>query len=122
MAAVGKMCEPREKSQRVSGRERDAGWDLSMGMEKSEREAMPPEARRAVDMLRIWTACVEEVDMLAVGGRGNQEDWTGLCNYVWVSGEDVVVLYKCAEVGHVGHVGVEVEKTERVGSASRGVM
>ncbi|KAH4292382.1 hypothetical protein HBH64_184220 [Parastagonospora nodorum] len=36
-AAVGKMCEPREKSQRVRGRERDAGWDFSRGMEKRER-------------------------------------------------------------------------------------
>jgi len=27
MAAVGKMWEPREKSQRMEGRERDAGWD-----------------------------------------------------------------------------------------------
>ena len=55
------MCEPREKSQRVSGRDRDAGWDFSRGTEKRDSEAMPPEARRAVDMLRICRARVEAI-------------------------------------------------------------
>jgi hypothetical protein len=52
-AAVGKMWEPREKSQRVMGRARDAGWDFMMGTSNRERVAMPPEAMKAVDMLKI---------------------------------------------------------------------
>lgn len=63
------MCEPREKSQRVSGRERDAGWDFSKGTEKREREAMPPEARRALDMLKIWRARVEAIVEDLLGSR-----------------------------------------------------
>ena len=58
MAAVGKMCEPREKSQRIIGRERDAGCDRIMGMSKRDNAAMPPEAINAVDMLKIWMVCV----------------------------------------------------------------
>jgi hypothetical protein len=56
----------------VSGRARDAGCDFSMGMVKREREAMPPEARKAVDMLRTWTAWVEEEeeDMVTVDAVG----------------------------------------------------
>jgi len=52
------VCEPREKSQRVCGRERDAGWDRRRGTLKREREAMPPEARRAMEMERSWAAVV----------------------------------------------------------------
>ena len=51
-AAVGKTCEPREKYQRMRGREREAGWEASMGMSKREEEAMPPEATRETGMLR----------------------------------------------------------------------
>ena len=60
-AAVGKMCEPRLKSQRIIGRERDAGWDLRNGMSKRERVAMPPDARRAVVMLMIWMGCMADM-------------------------------------------------------------
>lgn len=67
--AVGKMCEPREKSQRTVGRERDAGWAFRLGMSKREKEAMPPEARSAVVMLRIWR--VWRVDIFGVGGGGD---------------------------------------------------
>lgn len=58
---MGKMCEPRLKSQRVMGRERDAGWDLRRGSSKRERVAMPPDARRAVEILRIWIVCVADM-------------------------------------------------------------
>lgn len=47
------MCEPQLKSQRVMGRDRDAGWDWSSGMSKRVRLAMPPEAIRAVEMLKV---------------------------------------------------------------------
>jgi hypothetical protein len=53
IAAVGKMCEPREKSQRVMGKARDAGWDLMMGTSNKDSVAMPPDAMNAVDMLKI---------------------------------------------------------------------
>ena len=46
------MCDPRLKSQRVEGRDRDAGWDWREGTSKRERVAMPPEATRAMEMLR----------------------------------------------------------------------
>lgn len=61
-ALVGKRCEPRLKSQRVRGREREAGWERRRGASKRVSVAMPPEERRAVDMLVIWRACV--VDMV----------------------------------------------------------
>lgn len=64
-AAVGKICEPRLKSQRVMGRERDAGWDWRRGTSKMERVAMPPAARRAVLMLTTWRNWV--VDILGDG-------------------------------------------------------
>jgi len=64
-AAVGKMCEPREKSQRVMGSARDAGCDEMMGTSKADRVAMPPEASRAVDMLKTWRACVDDI---VIGG------------------------------------------------------
>lgn len=60
-AAVGKMCEPRLKSQRVMGRAREAGWEEIMGTSKMERVAMLPEARRAVVMERIWIAGEEDM-------------------------------------------------------------
>lgn len=53
MAAWGKMCDPRLKSQRIDGREREAGWDWSSGMSKRDRDAMPPEQRREVAMLTV---------------------------------------------------------------------
>jgi hypothetical protein len=62
-AAAGKMWLPREKSQRVMGRAREAGWDFMMGTSKSERVAMPPLARRAVLMLKSWRAWVEDMLM-----------------------------------------------------------
>jgi hypothetical protein len=63
-AAVGKMCEPRLKSQRVKGRAREAGCEEMRGTSKRERVAMPPEARKAVDMLRIWRAFVDVEDAI----------------------------------------------------------
>lgn len=52
--AVGKICEPRLKSHRVEGRDREAGWDCKMGTSKRVRVAIPPAARRAVDMEIVW--------------------------------------------------------------------
>ena len=49
--AEGKMCEPLLKSQRMEGRERDAGWDFSSGISKRDSAAMPPPARREMVML-----------------------------------------------------------------------
>lgn len=65
-AAEGKMCDPRLKSQRMEGRERDAAWDLSKGMSKSDSVAMPPEAKSAVEMLRTWRVVVV-VDIVVIG-------------------------------------------------------
>ena len=59
-AVVGKMWEPLLKSQRVDGRERDAGWDWSSGVSKRERAAMAPEVRRETEMLAVLTAVVRE--------------------------------------------------------------
>jgi hypothetical protein len=63
-AAAGKMWLPREKSQRVMGRAREAGWDFMMGTSKRERVAMPPDARRAVLMLKSCRAWVDGDAML----------------------------------------------------------
>ena len=60
---MGKTCEPREKSQRVMGRERDAGWDFNIGTSKKVRVAMPPDAMNAVAVLRICMVVV--ADMVA---------------------------------------------------------
>lgn len=54
------MCEPRLNSQRIEGRERDAGCDFSSGTSKRLRVAMPPEARREVVMLNVWIRAVVE--------------------------------------------------------------
>jgi hypothetical protein len=59
--AAGNMCEPREKSQRVIGRAREAGCEDIMGTSKSDRVAMPPEAIKAVEMLMTWMAWVEDM-------------------------------------------------------------
>ena len=67
--AGGKMCEPRLKRQRIRGSEREAGCDWRAGMSKRERLAMPPEAIRAVEMLRVWMRVVDGVvDMLDMDG------------------------------------------------------
>ena len=81
------MCEPRLKSQRVEGREREAGWDWSSGTSKRDRVAMPPEATRATEMLRTCTAAVvaegmmsEEVRVvvdIACTGTGEDFYYTG---------------------------------------------
>jgi hypothetical protein len=60
------MCEPRENSQRVIGKARDAGWDDMMGTSKRDNVAIPPEARKAVDMLKIWRACVDAMMKIAL--------------------------------------------------------
>lgn len=57
MMPVGAVCEPRLNSQRSMGSEREAGWERSRGMSKAERVAMPPDVKRAVEMVRIWMAC-----------------------------------------------------------------
>lgn len=63
------MCEPRLKSQRVEGRERDAGCDLRRGMSKRERVAIPPAARREVE-IEIVLMIVVVVEDILVGSRG----------------------------------------------------
>lgn len=65
-AASGNMCEPRLKSHRIWGRDRDAGRASNEGMEKSERAAMPPAPISDVEMLRVWRRAVG-VCMLRVG-------------------------------------------------------
>lgn len=70
------MCEPREKSQRVRGREREAGCEEMRGTSKRERVAMPPLARRAVEMLKSSRARVEDT-IVGGGERGR------FVRYVW---------------------------------------
>jgi hypothetical protein len=53
---VGAAWLPRLKSQRSRGSERDAGCERRRGMSKAERVAMPPEVKRAVEMVMIWMA------------------------------------------------------------------
>lgn len=65
---MGKMCEPRLKSHLVDGRECEAGWDCRMGTSKRVRVAMPPAARRAVDMEAVWRVAVR-VDILVLGSH-----------------------------------------------------
>jgi hypothetical protein len=61
------MCDPRLNSQRVEGRDRDAGCDWSIGTEKRDRVAMPPDAMSDVVMLNSWMSAVEDmVDYAAV--------------------------------------------------------
>jgi len=52
-AAVGKTWEPREKSQRVLGRDLEAGWEARMGMSKKASESMPPEPIRLAHAERM---------------------------------------------------------------------
>ena len=52
-AVVGKMCEPRLKSQRMEGRDRDAGWDCSSGISKSDSVAIAPLESREMVMLAV---------------------------------------------------------------------
>lgn len=49
----------------MRGREREAGCEEIMGTSKRERVAMPPDARRAVDMLKSSRARVDDM----VGGK-----------------------------------------------------
>lgn len=65
-ATVGKMWEPRLKSQRMEGREREAGWDWRMGTSKRLRVAMPPAARREREMEEAWRIVVM-VDIVTGG-------------------------------------------------------
>jgi hypothetical protein len=60
------MWEPREKSQRIMGSERDAGCDFRRGISKRERDAMPPDAMRAVEILSIWMVCVADIVMMVL--------------------------------------------------------
>lgn len=93
------MCEPRLNSQRMLGRERDAGWDCSWGMSNRVRVAMPPEARRAVEMLRSWMVGVM-ADMVRIEeGRVEMRlrVWTGSINgfggSIAGASDDVVMKY-----------------------------
>ena len=63
---VGATCEPRLKSQRSMGSERDAGWERMRGTSNAERAAMPPAVKRAVEMVKISTACVVDIVILIV--------------------------------------------------------
>lgn len=58
------MCEPRLKSQRMEGRERDADWDLRRGTSKRERVAIPPAASREVEIEIVWMRVVAVKDIL----------------------------------------------------------
>jgi len=58
---VGAVCEPRLNSHRSMGNERDAGWERMRGMSKAERAAMPPDVKSAVEMVKIWMACVADI-------------------------------------------------------------
>jgi len=53
IAASGKMRGPREKSQLMLGGEREASWALRSGSSTSDSDAMPPDAKSALDMLKI---------------------------------------------------------------------
>lgn len=73
---VGAVCDPRLKSQRRLGSEREAGWERRRGMLKAERLAIPPAVKRAVDMLMIWT--IWAVDMM---GGGRYDDFLGYVGF-----------------------------------------
>lgn len=60
------MWEPRLKSQRVKGREREAGREVRRGVSKRERVAMAPEERREVVMLVVRMRVLRDI----VGGVG----------------------------------------------------
>lgn len=47
------MWEPREKSQRVLGRDREAGWEARMGTSKKVSDSMPPEPIRLAQVERM---------------------------------------------------------------------
>lgn len=64
------MWDPREKSQRVRGRAREAGWEDIMGTSKRERVDMPPAPRRAVDMLKTWRAWDDAMMRCLIDGFG----------------------------------------------------
>ena len=55
------MWDPREKSHRIIGNEREAGCDCNRGISKKERDAIPPDAMSAVVMLKIWIVCVADM-------------------------------------------------------------
>ena len=61
------MCDPRLKSQRVGGRDREAGCDWREGTSKRERVAMPPEATRAMEMLRTCMVGIVAEGMMLEG-------------------------------------------------------
>ena len=70
IAAVGNVWEPLEKSQRIIGRDRDAGCDCNIGTSKRDNAAMPPDANSAVDMLKIcmvWVADILDGARLCLG-------------------------------------------------------
>lgn len=74
-ATVGKMWDPRLKSQRREGRAREAGWDWRMGTSKRLRVAMPPAARREREMEKAWRDIVR-VDM------AETKRWTRLIGFI----------------------------------------
>jgi hypothetical protein len=52
-----------------------------IGMSKSEKVAIPPEARNAVVMLRIWVACIVAILFTVIFSRGigNAEEMRSGC-------------------------------------------
>lgn len=68
MANCGKIWLPREKSQRICGRERWAGLSMRLGMSKKLKARLAPVRRKAVEMLRSCApvSAVLAVDMVAM--------------------------------------------------------
>jgi hypothetical protein len=64
IAAVGKVCDPREKSQRVLGREREAGCAARIGISKKVSVKMPPEAIKLVLTERMSAVLVASEPMI----------------------------------------------------------
>ena len=62
------MCEPRLKSHRTLGSDRDAGCAWSSGTSKRDSAAIPPDATREQEMLRAWVALNVE-DIVVLDGR-----------------------------------------------------
>lgn len=61
---MGKTWEPREKSQRVLGSEREAGWEARMGMSKKVSANIPPEPIRLVQAERMRVVLMASEDMV----------------------------------------------------------
>ena len=71
------MWEPREKSQRVLGRDLEAGWEARMGMSKKVSERMPPEPSRLAQAERMRVVLSVGEDMVMRGAWGVMCVWSG---------------------------------------------